>query len=93
MVDKVTEPSWWLNEKKGKGSTDRIVLGGIFGFLIGIIIIFVFSELLLENLGGWLGVYGVAFGFVVLGGFFGWAASQDSDERKYGGDDRNYWRS
>lgn len=93
MVNKVTEPEWWLKEKEGGSSTDKIVLGGIFGFLIGIIIVFTFSELLLENLGGWWGVYGVAFGFVVLGGLLGWAFAQDQGDKDYMAKDKNYWRS
>lgn len=79
MVEKVTQPSWWLKEEDESTPTGKMVIGGIFGFLIGIIIVFSFSELLLEN-AGWWGIYGIAFGFVILGAGFGRFAVEDGSK-------------
>ncbi|MFH1802506.1 MAG: hypothetical protein ABH864_03570 [archaeon] len=78
MVEKVNQPSWWLKEKEGDSALGSMIIGGIFGTLIGIIIIFSFSNILFEALGGniW-SLYGFAVGFVVIGALFGWAAGKD----------------
>ncbi|MBU0907698.1 MAG: hypothetical protein KKE05_06095 [Nanoarchaeota archaeon] len=93
MVDKVTQPSWWIKDEEVNSPTGKMILGGIFGFLIGIIIVFSFSRLLLDNLGGWWGIYGIAAGFVILGAGFGWASAQESPQRAYRKPDINYWRT
>jgi len=61
--------------------------------LIGLIVAFSFSNFLLENFGGWWGVYGIAFGFVIIGGLFGLAAKNNTKERSYLKRDVNYWVS
>ncbi len=92
MVEQVTQPGWWLKEDEEGSPTGKMILGGIFGFLIGIIIVFTFSRFLLENFGGWWGIYGIAFGFVVLGGIFGWLAGKESPDKTYKKREVNYWR-
>jgi hypothetical protein len=93
MVDKVTQPSWWLKDENQRNHSGNIILGGILGMLIGIIIVFSFSRFLLENFGGWWGIYGIAFGFVILGGLFGLFAEEEKSDKTYKKKDVNYWRS
>lgn len=90
MVEQVMQPAWWINDDEEKSPTGKMILGGIFGFLIGIIIVFTFLIFLLENFGGWWGVYGIAFGFVILGAIFGRLMGND-DEKPYKKKDVNYW--
>ena len=86
------QPSWWLKDEEEGKPTGKMILGGIFGFLIGIILVFAFSRFLLENFGGWWGIYGIAFGFVILGAGFGWVSGADNSEKSYKKKDVNYWK-
>jgi ABC-type multidrug transport system permease subunit len=78
MVDKASQPSWWLKEEEENSAVGSMILGGVFGMLVGIIIIFAFSYILFEAVGGnFLWLYVFAAGFVVIGAFFGWAIGKD----------------
>ena len=93
MVDKVTQPSWWIRDEEVGDPSGRMILGGVFGMLMGIVVVFSFSKFILENAGGWWGIYGIAFGFVILGGLFGWVAGKNSSNKTYLKKNVNYWRS
>ncbi|MBU0760238.1 MAG: hypothetical protein KJ600_02955 [Nanoarchaeota archaeon] len=38
MVNQVTQPGWWTKEEEGDSALSSMILGGIFGMLIGIIL-------------------------------------------------------
>lgn len=78
MVNQVTQPGWWTKEEEGDSALSSMILGGIFGMLIGIIITFSFSGILFGAFGNSLwGLYGFAAGFVIIGALFGWAMGKD----------------
>lgn len=92
MVEQVTQP-WWIKDEEVKNPTGKMIVGGVIGMLTGIVIVFSFSKFLLENFGGWWGLYGIAFGFVILGAFFGRFAGEDDSDKAYKKKDVNYWRT
>jgi hypothetical protein len=93
MMEQVIPSAWVMKDEEVKNPTGKMIVGGIIGMLIGIILVFSFSGFLLKNFGGWWGIYGIAFGFVVLGGIFGRLAGGDDSEKLYKKKDVNYWRS